>query len=181
MVSAFATDIGLVLGQEAVADKSNEITAIPALLEALAIKGCLVSIDAMGCQKEIAASIRARHADYLLTVKNNQPKLRTALEDAFAQMPDDEGFEYIDQGHGRTVIQYARTIKNTGQVDTAVWTDCKWFGQFVSRRIEGRQRQTTELRYYISSVERKRSSAPPCSNDDQAVAVLMGKSSSIRL
>jgi predicted transposase YbfD/YdcC len=153
MVSAFATDIGLVLGQEAVADKSNEITAIPALLEALAIKGCLVSIDAMGCQKEIASSIRARHADYLLAVKNNQPKLRTALEDAFAQMSDDEGFEHIDQGHGRTVIQCARTIENNGQVDTAVWKDCKWLGQIVSLRIEGRQRQTTELRYYISSVK----------------------------
>lgn len=70
-VSAFATECGLVLGQEKVSDKSNEITAIPELLDHLLIRGYLVTIDAMGCQSEIAAEIRERKADYLLAVKGN--------------------------------------------------------------------------------------------------------------
>lgn len=150
MVSAFATDIGIVLGQEAVADKSNEITAIPALLEALAIKGCLVSIDAMGCQKEVARIIRERRADYLLAVKNNQRTLRGALEDAFADVPMD-GFEHTEHAHGRTVLQHVQVIENTGQVDAATWTDCQRLGRVVSLRVEGGQRQVLETRYYISS------------------------------
>ena len=76
MVSAFAPRLGLALGQENVADKSNEITAIPKLLKAREIKGCLVSIDAMGTQREIARSIRHQGADYLLAVKGNQPSKR---------------------------------------------------------------------------------------------------------
>lgn len=81
MVSVFATDLGLVLGQEKVAEKSNEITAIPELLDAFALKGCLVSIDAMGCQKAIAQKIIARRGDYLLGVKGNQPGLQVARQD----------------------------------------------------------------------------------------------------
>lgn len=79
MVSAFATELGLVLGQEKVASKSNEITAIPELLEALYLKGFLVSIDAMGCQKAIARLIIDKKADYLLVVKGNQPGLLQAI------------------------------------------------------------------------------------------------------
>lgn len=152
MVSAFATDIGIVLGQEAVADKSNEITAIPVLLEALAIKGCLVSIDAMGCQKEIASTIRKRRADYLLAVKNNQRTLRAAIEDAFADVPM-EGFEHTDRQHGRIVLQHAQVIENVGQVDGNTWAGCKRLGRVVSLRIEGDKRQVLETRYYISSAE----------------------------
>lgn len=152
MVSAFATDIGIVLGQEAVADKSNEITAIPVLLEALAIKGCLVSIDAMGCQKDIASTIRARHADYLLAVKNNQRTLRRAVEDAFADVPM-EGFEHTDRSHGRVVVQHVQVIENTKQVDNNPWVDCKRLGRVVSFRVEGNKRQVIETRYYISSAE----------------------------
>lgn len=152
MVSAFATDLGLVLGQEAVADKSNEITAIPVLLEALAIKGCLVSIDAMGTQREIAATIRKCHADYLLAVKNNQRTLRSAIEDAFADVPM-AGFEHTDRGHGRVVLQHVQAIENTGQVDPGTWADCKRLGRVVSLRVEGEKRHVLETRYYISSVE----------------------------
>ena len=83
MVSAFATKLGLVLGQEKVAAKSNEITAIPELLDALDVKGYLVSIDAMGCQRAIAEKIIAQQADYLLAVKGNQPNLHQAIQDAF--------------------------------------------------------------------------------------------------
>jgi hypothetical protein len=83
MVSAFATELGVVLGQEKVASKSNEITAIPELLKALYIKGLLVTIDAMGCQKNIARQITDQGGDYLLAVKGNQPTLLEAIETEF--------------------------------------------------------------------------------------------------
>ena len=75
MVSAWARTNGIVLAQEKVSDKSNEITAIPELLNVLEIKGCIVTIDAMGCQKEIAGKIKAKDADYVLALKSNQKKL----------------------------------------------------------------------------------------------------------
>jgi DDE family transposase len=75
MVSAFAADIGVVLGQTATAEKSNEITAIPELLATLALEGCIATIDAMGAQTGIARMIRSRGADYVLCVKDNHPKL----------------------------------------------------------------------------------------------------------
>jgi predicted transposase YbfD/YdcC len=83
MVSAFATECGLVLGQEKVSDKSNEISAIPELLDNLLIRGYLVSIDAMGCQSQIAAKILEQKADYLLAVKGNQPSLQVTLQERF--------------------------------------------------------------------------------------------------
>jgi predicted transposase YbfD/YdcC len=152
MVSAFATELGLVLGQEAVADKSNEITAIPVLLEALAIKGCLVSIDAMGCQRQIASTIVSRGADYLLAVKNNQRSLRAALADAFADVPM-QGFEHTERSHGRIVLQHAQVIANTGHIDAELWPGCKRLGRVVSLRLNGNDRQVLETRYYISSAE----------------------------
>ena len=152
MVSAFAADLGLVLGQEAVADKSNEITAIPVLLEALAIKGCLVSIDAMGTQREIARTIVGRGADYLLAVKNNQPSLRAAIEDAFADVPM-QGFEHTERSHGRIVLQHAQVIANSGHIDAASWPGCQRLGRVVSLRAAGNERQVLETRYYISSAE----------------------------
>ena len=152
MVSAFATELGLVLGQEAVADKSNEITAIPVLLEALDIKGCLVSIDAMGTQHHIASTILSQGANYLLTVKNNQPALRAALEDAFTDTPM-HGYEQVQREHGRIVVQHAQIIANTGQVDPAHWPDCKSLGRAISLREEGKKPQSLETRYYISSAQ----------------------------
>lgn len=131
MVSAIATEYGLTLGQEAVASKSNEITAIPTLLLALDIEGALVSIDAMGTQREIANVIRDQSADYLLAVKNNQPGLRAALEDAFNDVPV-EGFEQILRGHGRIVLQHAQAVPNNGQVDTGLWRDCASTGRSPS-------------------------------------------------
>src|SRR5262249_16997675 len=96
VVSAWATKAGLTLGQVAVEEKSNEITAIPRLLEILDLKGALVTIDAMGCQKEIARQIVAGGGDYVLTVKDNQERLaddlRACFERAFAS--DFAGLEY---------------------------------------------------------------------------------------
>jgi hypothetical protein len=83
MVNAFATANGVTLGQQKIDCKSNEITAIPKLLELLDIKGCLVTIDAMGCQKKIAQKIADKGADYLLAVKGNQGKLEQAFDSYF--------------------------------------------------------------------------------------------------
>ena len=83
MVSAWSSANGVVLGQEKTDEKSNEITAIPALLETLSIKGCLVTIDAMGCQKAIAEKIVAKGADYLLSLKGNQGHFHSDVSDFF--------------------------------------------------------------------------------------------------
>lgn len=152
MVSAFATGLGLVLGQEKVADKSNEITAIPKLLEALSIRGCLVSIDAMGTQREIARCIRAMGADYLLAVKGNQPTLHEALDEAFIGEWDNV-HNAVQVGHGRHVFQIYRTLPNTGQVDTEHWRDCSTLGRVDSVRVVNGQESTLETRYYIASGE----------------------------
>jgi predicted transposase YbfD/YdcC len=150
MVSAFATGLGIVLGQEKVADKSNEITAIPALLEALAIEGCLVSIDAMGTQREIARAIRDMGADYLLAVKGNQPTLHAALEGAFVGHWE-KVHNAVQTGHGRHVFQIYRTLPNTDEFDTAVWVDCAMLGRVDSVRVVEGKASPVETRYYISS------------------------------
>jgi predicted transposase YbfD/YdcC len=106
LVSAFATTQRLVLGQEAVADKTNEITAIPLLIERLAaddrLKGALVSIDAIATNPIIATAIKDAKADYLLAVKANQPTLRTEIETFFADAPPAslESVSEVDKGHG---------------------------------------------------------------------------------
>jgi len=116
LVSAWATQARLVLGQVAVAEKSNEITAIPALLRLLDVEGCIVTIDAAGCQKEIAAQIRAQQADYVLAVKDNQPTLADDLIEAFIDHADrdytDPGLRRcttVERGHGRTIGLVIRT------------------------------------------------------------------------
>ena len=154
MVSAFATELGLVLGQEKVDAKSNEITAIPALLEALAIKGLLVTIDAMGCQKSIAQQIVAKKGDYLLMVKGNQPKLLEAIETAFI---DQHGVASVDRSalaersHGRTVGQIASVLSAKGIVDPADWPKCVTIGRIDSMRVVADKASDLERRYYISS------------------------------
>ena len=120
------------------------------LLEALAIKGCLVSIDAMGTQREIARSIRALGADYLLAVKGNQPTLHEALAGAFVGQWDDV-HKVIQTGHGRHVFQIVRTLPNTGQVDTATWVDCALLGRVDSVRVVSGKPSSVETRYYIAS------------------------------
>lgn len=152
MVSAFATDLGLVLGQEKVSGKSNEIMAIPELLAALHIKGLLVSIDAMGCQKLIADQIVAQGGDYLLTVKGNQASLLQAIQDAFL---DRQGqaprHEWVEKSHGRLVCQIASVLPAAGVVDPAAWTKCQVIGRIDSVRQVGVKTAELEQRYYIAS------------------------------
>lgn len=153
LVSAFATEMGLVLAQEGVPDKGGETAAIPDLLRALEVRGCLVSLDALGCQREIAGVIREREAHYLLAVKGNQPSLRQALEDAFADSPEAPAHEQTLKGHGRRSAQLAQVIANTGQVDTALWPDCQSLGRVLSIRSEAGKPGQIEARYYISSAQ----------------------------
>ena len=112
MVSAWASANGIVLGQRKVDDKSNEITAIPELLELLSITGCIVTIDAMGCQKKIAQKIRDKQADYVLAVKDNQSNLHQDIQDWFAYAEQvefkDMHHDYhkqVSKGHGRLEIR----------------------------------------------------------------------------
>ena len=154
MVSAFATDLGVVLGQEKIAGKSNEITAIPELLEALYLKGFLVSIDAMGCQKRIAQQITTKGGDYLLMVKGNQPSLLEAIETTFISHAMTDGVDRqgrAEKSHGRIVGQVASVLPAKGTVDLADWPKCKTIGRIDSMRVVGSQESDLERRYYVSS------------------------------
>jgi predicted transposase YbfD/YdcC len=159
LVSAWATEQHLVLGQVAVAGKSNEITAIPKLLELLDVSGAMVSLDAMGCQKEIAAKIRAGGGDYVLAVKDNQPHLLADVQECFAKGLDTEfvGLEHsyheeCSRGHGREEKHLVHTIVNPeGIRDRALWQDLKAITIVYSERQEQGKEPTEEIRYYIGS------------------------------
>lgn len=159
LVSAWATEQHLVLGQVAVDTKSNEITAIPKLLELLDVSGALVSIDALGCQKEIAAKIRAGGGDYVLSVKDNQPHLLEDIQQCFAKGLDTDfaGMEHsyheeCYDGHGRVERHCVHTILNPGGIrDQALWQDLQALTIVFSERQEQGKEKTEELRYYIGS------------------------------
>ena len=112
MVSAFATRASLILGQEACTEKSNELTAIPLLLEALLIKGAIVTVEAMGTRGNIARAIREKEADYVLAVKDNQPKLAESIT-TFFEIGADENCkdtphtytESVEKDHGRLEVR----------------------------------------------------------------------------
>lgn len=117
MVSAWATSNRLVLGQVKVDEKSNEITAIPELLRNLEIAGCLVTLDAMGCQTEIASLIREREADYLLALKGNQSNLHDDVTLLFDDLEESDFSAYeftytktVEKGHGRIEVRHCWTI-----------------------------------------------------------------------
>ncbi|MCP5020031.1 MAG: ISAs1 family transposase [Ketobacter sp.] len=159
MVSAWASANQLVLGQVKTDEKSNEITAIPKLLRALEIKGCIVTIDAAGCQKNIAAQIRSQGADYVLALKGNQGNLReyvedyftTARENNFLGVPHDY-FETTDGGHGRVEIRRHWTIDQFGDFPgKKVWNDLNTIGMVESERHIGDE-ITIDRRYYITSL-----------------------------
>ena len=109
MVSAWADSNSLVLAQRRVDEKSNEITAIPKLLEALELSGTVVTIDAMGCQKSIAGKITAKKADYILAVKKNQGQLHQEVQDSFRMLACDAVAEEIDADMGESSAVLARS------------------------------------------------------------------------
>jgi predicted transposase YbfD/YdcC len=158
LVSAFAAGAGLVLGQRATAEKSNEKTAIPELLATLALEGCIVTLDAMGAQANIAQAIRNRGADYVLAVKDNQPTLADSMRDFFAQFkaaPERTPHavvESVEKDHGRLETRRCFAFD---QLDCLAkpeqWPDLKSFAVIESeRRINGQS--SLERRFYLSSL-----------------------------
>jgi predicted transposase YbfD/YdcC len=159
MVSAWACRNRLVLGQEATEEKSNEITAIPKLLELLELKGAIVTIDAMGCQRAIVAQIVAQGGDNVLGLKGNQSALQESVEDffqvamagGFAAVAHD-AYEEIDKDHGRLEMRrYWVTEDLRTLPDHPGWAGLRSIGMVERRCIIGTT-ETVEQRYFINSI-----------------------------
>lgn len=159
-VCAWSVANRVVLGQQSVDEKSNEITAIPELLKLLQLQGAVVTIDAMGCQKEIAAQIVRSGGDYVLAVKDNQPTLRAALEDYFNQLHETDFAEgtcrrrhTTERGHGRLEQRYyyQSLLPESLRPLTKDWSELKTIGQVISITLRDGQ-ECSEVRYYISSL-----------------------------
>jgi predicted transposase YbfD/YdcC len=158
LVSAWAVEANLTLGQVATNEKSNEIEAIPRLLELLDVQGALVSIDAMGCQKTIAAKIVAGGGDYILTVKDNQEHLREEIEACFIQAYDNdfrgvryETYETVEKGHGREEKRVYELIHEPKGIRCQEdWEKLSVIGKCYSERTVAGQ-TTSEMRYFIGS------------------------------
>jgi len=157
VVTAWAGDYGLALGQEVCAEKSNEITAIPELLKKIDVRGGIVTIDAMGTQKAIAEEIIRGGADYVLALKGNHENLhRAVIEHIDGQLEGDlKGAEELttsDHGHGReeerTYLQLPAPEDLPGKPQ---WKSLKSVGVVTSRRVKGDQ-ESIEVRYYLSSL-----------------------------
>lgn len=161
LVSAWASANHLLLGQQAVAEKSNEITAIPELLQLLDLQGALVTIDAMGCQKQIAADIVAGGGDYVLAVKENQPTLYAdvqrvllgGLEDDFAGL-EHRYYHTAEQGHGRTEERHYHIVAVPDDLAAqhAEFVGLRSLGMVFSERQVGEGPAVCETRFYISSL-----------------------------
>jgi predicted transposase YbfD/YdcC len=162
LVSAWAVESGLVVGQVATAAKSNEITAIPALLKLLALKGATVTIDAMGCQTAIAAKVVERKADYVLALKENQGRLHGDVAGLFARarasgfrdLPHDHA-RSVDKGHGRVETRACWVVSDP---ESLAWLDPSgaWAKLGCVAMVEDTRRigdtHETEARYFLSSL-----------------------------
>jgi len=162
MVSAWATANRLVLGQGKVDEKSNEITAIPQLLEALEVAGCIVTIDAIGCQTEIAEKIIDREAEYVLSLKENQGHLYEDVERLFEDLEDSQGtayaFEYektVNKDHGRIEIRECWTISDPEVLrhvrGFAHWKSLLTVSRIRAQRWIGEEKRCQD-RYHIASI-----------------------------
>jgi predicted transposase YbfD/YdcC len=159
MVSAWSSSNEMVLTQQKVDDKSNEITAIPEVLQMLYLKGCLVTIDAMGCQKTIAKAITDKEADYILAVKENQGRLLDDIKEAFQEETILEQHTQVNTGHGRIEKRTCTIITNTEWVcKEEDWHKLNTLIRLESERtIKANGKTEKQVRYYISS--RKASAA----------------------
>lgn len=155
MVSAWSEANGLVLAQRKVDEKSNEITAIPKLLEALELSGTVVTIDAMGCQREIARRIVGKKADYVLAVKENQGLLAEQVRDSFLLLNADAVSEEIDCGHGRVEQRRCSVIADLGLIEkSAEWPSLRGLVRIEAERYHKATGKTErEIRYYITSLK----------------------------
>lgn len=160
MVSAWATTNRLVLGQVKVDSKSNEITAIPELLKVLSLRGCIVTIDAIGCQKEIVKLIAGQEADYVITLKKNQASLYKRVEALFSEALRSkyQGFTHSSnrcsqESHGREETRYCVMLSNIQhQIDPeGKWQSLQSIGRLdLMRTVDGKTK--IETRYFISSL-----------------------------
>ena len=158
LVSAYATEAGLVLAQQAVDGKSNEITAIPELLDMLNLKGAIVSIDAMGTQKEIARRIVDKGADYVLALKGNQTSLHEDAALFFADpvcAAECAASAETDAGHGRIEERSCRAAEASWLAERhPEWKDLRSIAAVTARRIDKKTgRESLETRYYITSLQ----------------------------
>lgn len=158
LVSAFAAGAGLILGQRATAEKSNEKTAIPELLATLALEGCIVTIDAMGTQPSIAQAIRDRGANYILSVKGNQPRLEESVRDFFTSFqaaPDKTPHQFdevVEKDHGRLEVRRCYAFDQLDCLHAPErWPDLQSFAVIASERTI-KDKTTREHRFYISSI-----------------------------
>lgn len=161
MVSAWASANGLALGQRKVDEKSNEITAIPELLKVLELSGCIVTIDAMGCQTEIAQTIVDQNAEYLLALKENQGNLYADVALLFEDLAQSNFTAYahdtaktVDKAHGRLEVRQAWTISDPALLqalrNTEKWPNLRTLVKIQDERSIG-SHHSVETRYFISS------------------------------
>src|SRR5215211_1119807 len=167
LVSAWARENRLMLGQVKVSDGSNEITAVPQLLRLLELKGCIVTVDALNCQKEIASEILAQEADYVLALKKNHGKLYEEVEAFFEVVREGRAFFFeiaehqtVDGEHGRIEERHYWQVQVPEDLPgRQEWADLQSLGMVeASREVQGKK--SVEKRYYLSSlgVEAKRMS-----------------------
>lgn len=160
MVSAWANQQQMVLGQLATDEKSNEITAVPELLEILDVAGCIITADAMSCQKEITKKITEKDADYVLGLKDNQPTLRREVQEYFdaalrepQNYPAVQNCETVDFGHGRVEKRtYYLSVEVDWYEEKSAWSNLHSFGM-VRSKVEQQGKVTEDVRYFISSLE----------------------------
>ncbi len=173
MVSAWASEQSVVLGQVKCEEKSNEITALPELLKILDLEGCVVTIDAMGCQKEIVKQIAAKKADYVISLKGNQGRLHQDVKDylewaerlGFPDIPY-EYYQTLEKGHGRIEERRCWVTAELGWLEQkGEWAKLRSIIMVESLREVIGGAQTIERRYFISSLE---------ANAEQALKAVRG-------
>lgn len=160
LVSAWASERGVALGQRAVDGKSNEIAAIPELLDTLQLDGCIVTLDAMGCRKGIAERVRAKGADYLLVLKANQGRAFAAVREHFERACFGLGsggrpvFDAFEEGHGRLVRRrvFLDASAARGLEALSGWPDLRAvLAVETIRSITGTYKVEAEIRYFLTS------------------------------
>lgn len=153
VVSAFVSENHITLGELKTEEKSNEITAVPELLDLLDIKNCIVTADAMSCQRAIAHKVREKGAEYVLSVKENQPNLLESIRDYFSAFTHDCRFEQtVEKNHGR--IEKRKYFLETDLdwfEERVGWNGLHGIGAVCSR-VEEKGQTRTETRYYITSL-----------------------------
>ena len=155
IVSAYATDLGISYGQVATDEKSNEITAIPQLLDMISVKGCMLSIDAMGTQKAIANKIIMKQADYCLAVKENQKQLLEAICPYFELSKTfDDSYETLEKAHGQIEVRQYEVITDTEWLrqEHPDWGHLQSIGRARTKLAKNGQ-ESEETRYFILSCQ----------------------------